>query len=166
MTAVLMRGAHGHITDGIDPPDLWAALRALGLTVGDVPDTKPSGDAAYLKRLGEVIVEIRVIRGISQARLAAEVNKSEAALSRWENGKAAPEATDMRRIRAALGMPSRWFFEPPETTVTPGLLDVAETVEEGLLDGLLEAGGRSRLRPSSRRLRPQRRPPSDGGRPG
>jgi transcriptional regulator with XRE-family HTH domain len=154
--------AHGHSERDADLAVLWDALRAVGLTVASVPRTKSkvASDRDYLKRLGEVIVEVRVIRGVSQAQLAEAIGKSEAALSRWENGKAAADATDLRLIRTSIGMPSRWFFEPPVETVSEVLLEVACAAEEGLSDGLLEAGSPNRLRPFARRLRPRQRRPS------
>lgn len=42
---------------------------------------------SYQRRLGSALIEVRAIRGVSQATLAEGVGRSEAAISRWETGK-------------------------------------------------------------------------------
>src|SRR3954465_14661936 len=57
--------------------------------------TEEGAETNYKQRLGATITELRVIRRMSQAELAVRVGRSEAALSRWENGKAMPSAYDI-----------------------------------------------------------------------
>lgn len=82
-------------------------------------------EAAYRRRLGRVIVELRVLRGFSQEELAGQIDRSTAAVSRWETGKVTPTAWDMRRICEVLDAPADLLLFPPDLPVSP----IAELLE-------------------------------------
>ena len=136
MTAVETRPAWPHAMGDIDLSALWAVLHPARPTVIGVP----------MERLGQRLPQApwrghrrgARPRGITQKRLAVAVERSTAAVSRWEGGKSALDATDARADRRrALGMPSLWFAQPPQGQVTMAMLEVARVVEEGLGQGLL-----------------------------
>ena len=141
---------------------LQDVLRAIGPTVASVAGE--TGETDYQRRLGEVIVEVRVLRQMSQAELAVAIDRSEAALSRWETGKALPKAFDLRRIADALDMPAEWLLYPPPELITYDRLAVARAVASGSEEGSRPVN--HRLRPAARRLRPRRRRRDDAGGPG
>lgn len=88
----------------------WSARRR-GLRVADVPKkTVSQEEQDYPKRIGRTIVTLRSMVGMSQATLAEQVDRSEAALSRWEGGKATPTAFDLRKIAEAV---TRVLIEEP-----------------------------------------------------
>lgn len=68
----------------------------------------------WQRRVGRVIVELRLLRGITQEELAAEVGRSTAALSRWETGKAGPSLWDAYRLAVTLDAPPELLVNPPE----------------------------------------------------
>lgn len=112
----------------------WSA-RSVGPSLVPVADD----EAQYRRRLGAAIVEVRGIRGVSQATLAELVHRSEAAISRWETGKATPSAYDIVNLCAALDAPPDVFIYPPEAEVSPiarRLLEgAAGSVRKGLGGG-------------------------------
>lgn len=73
-----------------------------------VPDVQQAtrDERDYRRRLGKVIVDLRLAANkMSQAELAQEhLHRSEAALSRWENGKATPTAYDLHVIAKTFGL--------------------------------------------------------------
>lgn len=85
-----------------------------------------AGEREYRRRLGRAIVQLRALKNVSQAWLAEKVGRSEAALSRWETGKATPTAYDLRRIMELLDAPADVLLDPPDTPISP----VAQILEE------------------------------------
>jgi transcriptional regulator with XRE-family HTH domain len=100
----------------------WSA-RQRSLTVALVTKTDVlASEGEYRRLLGLAIVELRRAAGMSQAELADAVERSEAAVSRWETGKATPSAFDVRRIAQASGLDEGdvdLLIFPPETPVNP-----------------------------------------------
>lgn len=109
---------------------------------------KPAGSAEkdYQRRLGRVIVELRAIGNVelgpavSQATLAELLNRSEAALSRWENGKATPSAFDLVEIARIFDAPSDLLIHPPEHAVSPVRQMLAERAAAGARKGQSRPG--------------------------
>jgi len=66
--------------------------------------TTSQDERDYRRRLGKVIVQLREATAMSQATLAERINRSEAALSRWETGKSTPTAYDLRQIAHTFGL--------------------------------------------------------------
>lgn len=99
-------------------------------------------EADYRRRLGAAIVEVRGIRDISQATLAEKVNRSEAAVSRWETGKATPSAFDLVRLCEVLDVPPDVLVFPPEAEVSPIARRLLSSVEGAARRGLGGAGRR------------------------
>jgi transcriptional regulator with XRE-family HTH domain len=101
----------------------WSA-RQRSLTVALVTKTDVlASEGEYRRLLGQAIVELRRAAGMSQAELADAVERSEAAVSRWETGKATPSAFDVRRIAQASGLDEGdvdLLIFPPETPVESG----------------------------------------------
>lgn len=81
-------------------PHEWA--RPTLVSVSKTPVS--AQERTYRQRLGATIVQLRAIHDISQARLAEMVERSEAAVSRWETGKATPSAFDLRRMADVFGL--------------------------------------------------------------
>lgn len=67
----------------------------------------------YRARLGPTLVELRRRRAKSAAWLAEKINRSEAAISRWETGKVTPTAYDLYRVAEALDVPCELLIYPP-----------------------------------------------------
>jgi len=93
-------------SDRVD--DATTTVAAWSLRVRDhrlaVVPTQPN-ERDYQRRLGKAIVQLRAMRGVSQARLAELLDRSEAALSRWETGKATPSAWDLKQLSEILDAP-------------------------------------------------------------
>jgi transcriptional regulator with XRE-family HTH domain len=114
----------------------WS-LRHRGLTL--VPVSTSTAEATYRKRLGDAIVQLRTLRGITQATLAERVNRSEAALSRWETGKATPSAFDLVMLAEILDAPADLLLSPPESPVSPIAERLRASAEAGAQKGLSRA---------------------------
>lgn len=92
-------------------------------TLVSVPKTPVSEqEQTYRHRLGATIVQLRAVHAMSQATLAEKVERSEAAVSRWETGKATPTAFDLRRMADVFGLDAAYadlLVFPPETPTSP-----------------------------------------------
>lgn len=74
----------------------------------------------FRKRLGHAIRRARFFRDrMSQQALGDAIHRSKAAVSRWEGGRALPDAYDLARISAALRMPPDLLVNPPPVTRDP-----------------------------------------------
>lgn len=60
----------------------------------------------------ERLLQARQARGITQAALAAMVERTAATICKWEKGTQAPEPEALERISKTLKMPSSWFLRP------------------------------------------------------
>lgn len=107
-------------------------LRGHSLVV--VP-TGPS-EREYQRRLGKAITQLRALRHVSQARLAELLERSEAAVSRWETGKATPSAWDLRRMCEILDAPADLLAFPPEAPVSPVAEELTRRSAAGVQKGL------------------------------
>lgn len=67
------------------------------------PRRSPSRDAPYLRQLGESIREVRALRGMTRAALAADSGVSLRFLAQLEAGTGNPSVLVLRRITAAMG---------------------------------------------------------------
>lgn len=112
--------------------------RLRGHTLAIVP-TGPS-EREYQRRLGKAITQLRLLRGMSQARLAEFLERSEAAVSRWETGKATPSAWDLRRMCEVLDAPTDLLAFPPDAPVSPVAEALSRRAEEGARKGLSPNG--------------------------
>lgn len=79
-----------------------------GTTVAGVLD-----DVTFRARLGRALARARRLRGLTQKQLGARIGRSEAAVSRWEHGKAPPDAFDVHRLCVVLKAPPELFIDPP-----------------------------------------------------
>lgn len=144
------------ISDRATPPlvPAWSARPRLH-SLTDV--SKASGsEIDYRRRLGKVIVQLREGHRMSQAVLAEQINRSEAALSRWETGKATPTAFDLHEIARVFAMPggSLDVLLYPPAVYGPEMERVfasigehlAAAAESGVVEGL-RRGRQSRSRP-------------------
>lgn len=87
------------------------------LTLVDVPKPVSTKEQDYRRRLGPLVVDLRQAARMSQATLASLVERSEAALSRWENAKATPTAYDLVRIGEIFELTAGDYdllIDPPE----------------------------------------------------
>ncbi len=60
----------------------------------------------------ERLSEVRDARGITQADLAAALNRSASTISNWERGEQAPEPASLRQLAETLGVPLGYFSVP------------------------------------------------------
>ncbi len=84
----------------------------------------------YRVRLGSVIAQLRAVRGMSQAHLAESLNRSEAAVSRWEHGRGTPSAFDLAELARIFGLHDDQLdllLRPPKPPDGP----VAERLRKG-----------------------------------
>lgn len=95
-----------------------------------------AGERDYQRRLGKAITQLRALRHVSQARLAELLERSEAAVSRWETGKATPSAWDLRRMCEVLDAPADLLAFPPEAPVSPVAEALTRHLEAGARRGL------------------------------
>lgn len=125
----------------------WSRRQGTG-TVADVVRLQ-EGERDYQRRLGKVIVQLRALavdesgRQMSQAILAERVNRSEAAVSRWETGKATPSAFDLRRIAEIFELEDEHLdllVHPPEGPVSPVAERLQAAVEAGARRGRVPDG--------------------------
>lgn len=124
-------------TDAATTVAAWSLrVREHRLTV--VPNKPDEQD--YQRRLGKALVQLRAMRGISQARLAELVERSEAAVSRWETGKATPSAWDIRILCEVLDCPPDVLIEPPALPVSSVAEELARRIEAGGRRGLAAGG--------------------------
>lgn len=151
--------------------DATAAVPAWSPQHGDpivsvVPIVVTNEEVEYRRLLGAAIVQLRAIAGISQAQLAERINRSEAALSRWETGKATPSAWDLREIARVVELEDDQLdvlLRPPKGPISPVAVRLARQVEVGArmdraragLRPVNGTGGELRGRP-----RAPRRPPA------
>lgn len=140
-----------------DQTGLAAALRIAGHTVADVSDNG-EGETNYLRHLGATIAEVRILSGLSQDELAQRLGRSAAALSRWENGKVAPSAWDLRRLADLLDVPADLLLYPPEKPPTPVEIRLQQAIREGTRSQEI-AERRVRRSGLGRGGRPRRSPP-------
>lgn len=81
------------------------------ITVGLVTDD----EASYRIRLGAVITELRLKRGMKrQDALAQELGVSASTVQRWETGKTQPSAWDVRALATALSVDCGLLVDPPD----------------------------------------------------
>src|SRR5690242_17488963 len=103
-----------------------------------VPMAPADAEADYRRRLGRVIVELRALEEMSQAELAEQLPRSEAAVSRWEGGKATPTAFDLRRLAEIFELPQGsldLLIYPPAGRISPVAERLAAAVAAGARKG-------------------------------
>lgn len=72
-------------------------------------------EEAFKKKLGAVITELRLARGYTrQPDFAKAVNVSARTVGRWENGRTAINAWDLRALSDVLEVPVGTFLNPPD----------------------------------------------------
>lgn len=114
----------------------WS-LRDRDPIVAIVPTIK-SGELEYRRLLGAAVVQLRALGGISQAELAEQIGRSEAAVSRWETGKATPTAWDLREIARVVDLEDDQLdvlLRPPKGPISPVAERLARAVEGGARKG-------------------------------
>lgn len=103
-----------------------------------VPFVAKRGEAEYRKLLGAAIVQLRALRGLSQAELAEAIERSEAAVSRWETGKATPTAWDLREIARVAKLEDDQLdllIRPPKGPISPVAQRLAQAGAAGASAG-------------------------------
>ena len=68
---------------------------------------------------GERLREIRTWRELDQETLAKKLDRTQAAISGWENGKQSPDATSISRLSAALNVEPCFFYKPALNPLRP-----------------------------------------------
>jgi len=119
--------------DGTAAVPAWSP-RDRARIVAPVPIVVTNEEVEYRRLLGPAIVQLRAIAGISQARLAEQIGRSEAALSRWETGKATPTAWDLREIARVMELEDDQLdvlIRPPRGPISPVAERLARAVEAG-----------------------------------
>jgi transcriptional regulator with XRE-family HTH domain len=123
--------------DGPAALPAWSP-RDRGRTVAPVPIVVTNQEVEFRRLLGPAIVQLRAIAGISQAELAEKIGRSEAAVSRWETGKATPSAWDLREIARVMELDDDQLdvlLRPPKGPISPVAERLARAVEAGARRG-------------------------------
>lgn len=60
----------------------------------------------------ERLLQARLVRGLTQAALAAMVGRSSGTVSKWESGEQSPESDALENLSLRLGFPAPWFLKP------------------------------------------------------
>lgn len=114
-----------------------------------------------MEQLGDVIRQLRLAAGLSQAELAARADMSAPLLSLFEKNRREPTLRGLRRIAANLGVPAGVLFavalanasedaaDPMARAVTERLVEVAR--KQILEQQLLRPGSTGRSSPRVRR---------------
>lgn len=58
------------------------------------------------------LVQARTGRGLTQSALSILIDRSSAAISRWENGDQLPESDALESLERQLNIPASWFLKP------------------------------------------------------
>jgi len=106
--------------------------------LGPVPRVVSEQEVDYRHLLGPAIVQLRAIAEMSQAELAEAINRSEAAVSRWETSKATPSAWDLREVARAVGLEDDQLdvlLRPPKGPISPVAERLARAVAAGARKG-------------------------------
>jgi transcriptional regulator with XRE-family HTH domain len=130
-----------------DDPTAVAAWspRDRGRIVTPVPVVVTNQEVEYRRLLGPAIVQLRAIAGISQAQLAERIGRSEAAVSRWETGKATPSAWDLREIARVASLDDDQLdvlVRPPKGPISPVAERLSRANEAGARKGRAVAAHR------------------------
>lgn len=98
--------------------DLWVRRS----TVMPVPDET---EDSYGKRLGAVLTELRLARGMPrQQDLAERMSRHVSTIQRWETGGTMPNAWNIRELAAALDVDVSILLYPPDQ-LSPDVLAVS-----------------------------------------
>lgn len=91
-------------------------------TVVPVPDET---EESYGKRLGAVLTELRLARGMPrQQDLADRMGRHVATIQRWETAGSMPNAWNIRELADALSVDVGILLYPPDA-LSPDILDVS-----------------------------------------
>lgn len=121
-----------------ETPISSAALSAAQLqsaAVGDDPDLGLAGPeeigvVSSDARFGANLKRLRIAKGLSQARVAAELGVSGPAISGWESGRARPKHDRLAALAALLGVPAGQLLvdldtDPSEELISQGREKIA-----------------------------------------
>ena len=90
------------------------------------------------KMFGSTIAALRKKRGMTQSALAQELNVSDKAVSKWENGFGYPEITLLPKIASVFGVTVDYLLGRAHTATPDDLAeDVGEKVSLSLQEKLL-----------------------------
>ena len=128
-------------------------------TIDDVGSDSVLDEDTYKNRVGRLIVEFRLLRGITQEQLAHDLGRSTAALSRWENGHSTPSMHDGHRLADLLDAAPELLLNPPLLPERPA------SPLEPLLAALDHQSGRDAVRAALQTLQSPRDGAPGGGRP-
>lgn len=123
--------------DGPAAVPAWAPHERSPI-LASVPVVTSNEEVEYRRLLGAAIVQLRGLKHMSQAELAEKINRSEAALSRWETGKATPTAWDLREIARVVDLEDDQLdvlLRPPLGPISPVAERLARAVEAGVRTG-------------------------------
>lgn len=90
-----------------------------------VPVPEDETEETYGKRLGAVITELRLARGMKrQADLAERMGRHLSTIQRWETAQTMPNAWNIRELADALGVDVGTLLYPPDV-LSPEILAVS-----------------------------------------
>lgn len=64
----------------------------------------------FAVKLGQIIREARLAQGLTQSKLAAQINAHQQTISFWETGRILPEVYSLVKIAQALGLDLKISF--------------------------------------------------------
>jgi transcriptional regulator with XRE-family HTH domain len=135
-----------HSAIRIQPADMRRHLPMPRNTV--LPMAEADTEDSYGRRLGAVITELRLARGMdTQQKLADKMGRHVATIQRWETAGSMPNAWNIRELAAVLEVDVAILLYPPDT-LSPDILDVsraaAATVRREMVKRSVRRKGRAR----------------------
>lgn len=107
-------------------------------------------------RTGNMIRSLRMERGLSQRQLAEAVGVTDKAVSKWENGRGAPDITLVNALSEALGVSAECLLkgEMPEEKSRGGNMKKTKYCYCSVCGGIAALTGNAELTCCGRRLAP------------
>lgn len=82
--------------------------------------------------LGEKLVQLRKVRGMSQEALASQIAVSRQAVSRWESGDTLPDVENILQLSRIFGVTTDYLLREEYGTEELPAVDAAEKKDDGL----------------------------------
>lgn len=106
-------------------------------------------EESYGKRLGAVITELRLARGMArQQDLADRMGRHVATVQRWETSGSMPNAWNIRELAEVLGVDVGTLLYPPDH-LSPDILAVSRSAAATVRREMVKRAARRQVRPDA-----------------
>lgn len=106
-------------------------------------------EESYGKRLGAVITELRLARGMdTQQKLADRLGRHVSTIQRWETAGSMPNAWNIRELADALTVDVAILLYPPDQ-LAPDILDVSRVAAATVRREMVKRAARRKARPDA-----------------